>query len=856
MKHPTTLFINKSACAVFLLCAVSFGAFARGGGGCFLRDTPIAMADGTSKPIGSVKAGDLLLTCALDGSVAKSRVQDIYSLEVDGYLEVTVGSIILKVTPEHPFFVGDGAFRTALSLSPGDTVYAFDGRALRPQSIASIRRVDSRAMVFNLSAESPNTFLANGFLVHNKGGGCFLGNTPILMADGSAKEIQSVRIGDTLLTSSPDGTAVPSRVREIFNLDVHEYLEVDIGGIVLRVTAEHPFFVGDGQFKTIGSLKPGDAVYTFDGLALSLRRIASIKPVTAKAIVFNLSADNPNTFVAGGMLVHNKGGGCFLGNTPVAMADGSAKNIGEIKIGDMVRTCAVDGKTVTARVSDIISLDADGYLEVVIDGVILRVTREHPFYVGNGEFRNIGTLSEGDFVYAFDGKALAKKRIASMKSVLNPVRVYNLSVDGPNTFVAGGMLVHNKGGGFHGGGFHGGGYHGSRSGSRSSYSAGDEWGFFAFVILFFGICLIVKIIEYRESHPINVTPSSSSDKIYGSSAIAKRAALAKEYIDKIVVEDSSFTEESLKKVARHAFMTLQEAWEKRNYRLMDGLTTKALQTRHVAQLDGLRRDHEINKIDRIKINRIEIVNVCYSPARKVREFSAIIDATALDYYIDDRSHSFIRGDLSPSRFQEMYVFREGFGEPWLLAVIEQAKETKRMRAKNVYDPGKSAGQGDAEAKPSLPVVSGLTRMERELDRLARRDVLWNRDALVERVSLLFTQVYMHREGGDAIPPGSCSPEIAKMFVAEDLSRAAEDISVEYRNFCVRSCFVTSFKNGSVPEFTARITAHAQRKITRRGDVILQDNDLREFTEYWTFTRSGGDWLLSKIGVSWFARIGS
>ena len=851
MKHPSKPLI-KCAFALFLLVAISFGAFARGGGGCFLRDTPITLADGTSKPISSVKAGDVLLTCALDGSAAKSRVQDIYSLEVDGYLEVQIGSITLKVTEEHPFFVGDGAFRTAVSLRPGDTVYAFDGRALRPESIASIRKIDSRVTVFNLSAESPNTFLANGFLVHNKGGGCFLEGTPILMADGSVREISSVRIGDTLLTSSPDGTAVPSRVREIFSLDVNEYLEVDIGGMALRVTAEHPFFVGDGQFKSISSLKPGDAVYAFDGHALSLRRIASIKLVKAKAIVYNLSADSPHTFVAGGMLVHNKGGGCFLGSTPITIADGTSKNIGEIKIGDIVRTCAADGKPVTARVSDIISLDADGYLEVGIDGAILRVTREHPFYVGNGEFRNIGTLSKGDFVYAFDGTALAKKRITSVKSVSSPVRVYNLSVDGPNTFVADGMLVHNKGGG----GYHGGGYHGGSrgTGSSSSYSAGDEWGAFAFVILFFGICLIVKIVEYRENHPKNVTPSASSDKIYGSSAIAKRAALARDCIDKIVGEDSSFAEESLKKVAGHAFRTLQEAWEKRDYRLMDGLTTKALQTRHESQLAGLRRDHEINKIDRIKINRIEIVHICYSPARKVREFSAIIDATAQDYYIDDRSHSFLRGDLSPSRFQEIYVFREGFGEPWLLAVIEQTKETKRMRAKNVYEPGKSAVQGDAEAKPSLPVVSGLTRMERELDRLARRDVLWNRDAMVERVSLLFTQVYMHREGGDVIPQGSCFPEIAKMFGAEDLSRAAEDISVEYRNFCVRSCYVTSFKNGSVPEFTARITAHAQRKITRRGDVVLQDNDLREFTEYWTFTRSGGAWLLSKIGVSWFGRI--
>jgi len=47
-----------------------------------------------------------------------------------------------------------------------------------------------------------------------------------------------------------------------------------------------------------------------DGRLVS-RAVRRISAVEGEEMVFNLQVGNPNTFVAEGVVVHNKGGGCF-----------------------------------------------------------------------------------------------------------------------------------------------------------------------------------------------------------------------------------------------------------------------------------------------------------------------------------------------------------------------------------------------------------------------------------------------------------------------------------------------------------------------------------------------------------------
>ncbi|MGD0650560.1 MAG: Hint domain-containing protein, partial [Verrucomicrobiia bacterium] len=203
-------------------------AFGRGGGGCFEEGTPVLTPTG-EVPIEQLRVGD---------TVIGGRVAAITRVEPLEYLEVARG---VHVTAEHPFQIAPGIFRTAERVFP------------------DARRVEAHRPAYNLLVSPGGTFVAAGFVVHNKG--CFLPDTPILRADGTHVAISAVRVGDKLLAFDDSGAIVTATVRNVLTHDVEEYLVVRTDQIELRVTAEHPFYVGDGTFKTLEALRIGDAIY-------------------------------------------------------------------------------------------------------------------------------------------------------------------------------------------------------------------------------------------------------------------------------------------------------------------------------------------------------------------------------------------------------------------------------------------------------------------------------------------------------------------------------------------------------------------------------------------------------------------
>ena len=91
-------------CVIALTLAFLAGgaAFARGGGGCFLPDTPILRADGSEIAIADVKPGDKLLAFTPAGEIVSATVAAVLAIEVDEYAVVATDRVALRVTAEHP----------------------------------------------------------------------------------------------------------------------------------------------------------------------------------------------------------------------------------------------------------------------------------------------------------------------------------------------------------------------------------------------------------------------------------------------------------------------------------------------------------------------------------------------------------------------------------------------------------------------------------------------------------------------------------------------------------------------------------------------------------------------------------
>jgi predicted lipid-binding transport protein (Tim44 family) len=680
------------------------------------------------------------------------------------------------------------------------------------------------------------------------GGGCLEQGTRISTPLGEVP-VEKLRSGAPVWTVV-EGRRVPAEVVAVTQVEPAEYLEFRAGGTLLRATAEHPLEIGAGVFRVASRLQAGDPLLVWAADRFAPAAIDEVRRVKAERPAFNLLVMPGGAYVANGVAVHNKG--CFLPDTPVSLPDGTEVQIHDLRAGDEVLAFTPEGATVTATIRRIITYDVDEYVVLETERTVLRVTREHPFFVGDGTFETVEALRVGDRVFVLSGGALAPERIVRMETVRSPVRVYNLQTDRPNTYFAGGVAVHNKGGGGGGGG-HGGGFHGSHgggSGGSGSPLDGLWFGLFLVVIL---TVVAVRSAKHRASEDL--------DYSFGRAAIEAKAAKTRKLLEFLARVDAAMAPERLADAARSTFVKLQECWGTRTYDPMRPLLMPDLYAAHVAQLAGLRANHEIDRIEDLSVDAVDIVNVRYTQDPAHREFTALLSARARDYYVDDRTGAFLRGDAQPAPFQEFWTFQRQ-GVAWLLREIEQTRESDALREENFFEQftdvgrdqvyGQEAGrEGPAGPWLEKPAETKATRTERLLGFLVQTDKLWNRQAMLERARQVFLEVMLAQERGDpdAIPATALFPALAEGLRAELQRLRAEQTRREFRNLCIRKAelvLVRNYTDDARDEFTVRISAHAQRIVTRAGVVVGQDADVTPFTQFWTFGRLDGEWKLEEV----------
>ncbi len=848
--HSGILRSLKKLTAFAIIClwviTINGTVWARGGGGCLEQGTAILTPKGPT-PIEELVPGDSIYS-VIDNQLCLAKVQTSVQVYPEQYVEILFGEHKIRATSEHPFQIAPGTFRMASDLKAGDTIYLLENGQLENIPISSISEVKAELPAYNLLVSPGGTYFANDLLVHNKG--CFLPDTPILRSDGSQVFISEVHPGDQLLAFTLDGKVVTTSVRDVLTHEVDEYLAVTTEKIILRVTPEHPFYVGDGTFKTSEALKVGDYVFSYDGYGLSKQRLIRIERIHAKTCVYNLQTDFPNTFFANGIAAHNKGGGCFPVGTLIQTPQGEV-SIEKLRPGDPIWAVTEGGQTVESSVESIFTT----YSSLIVlktDLGSLHTTIEHPLRLAQGGFLLAGKLSPGEQLLFWSGGELLPAQILSLEGNTHQEQVFNLQVSWPHTFVASGFVVHNKGGG----GFHGGGYHGSHhGGSGSSMSPQATLLFF---IVWGGIVIFVVFIVIS-----NRTKNKDEDLdfTYSRSQISPKANKTQKLLNFISKNDTSFAPQALEQVVSSAFLQLQQCWQARAYDPMKPLMMPDLYAQHCRQLQGMIRDHEINMIDQLKIEHIDLVNVRYTYKEDHREFTALITASARDYYVDAQLNEFIRGDKAPARFQEFWTFQRQAGK-WLLREIEQSRESDILKDENFFEQFTDQGvkqiysetaDEKGTAGPWLEKETELkaTRIERMLNFLVQTDKLWNRQDMLERARQVFTHIMLAREAGalGISEAEELFPEITKNLRTEMEKLRTMGITTELRNLCIRKVelvLIRNFTDNKVDEFTARISAHAQMVLKKHGDILKQDDDVTPFDEYWVFGRLDNQWKLKEV----------
>lgn len=134
----------------------------------------------------------------------------------------------------------------------------------------------------------------------------FSGTTVVLMADGTKKPIEDIKVGDKVIATDPE--TGKQKAKTVTHVWVHDDTLTDfaVEGEVITTTEDHPFWsVTDQQFERADQLAQGDKVVSADGTSKVVSRpLVESDRVDA---AYNLTVEGIHTYHVGdaGILVHN-----------------------------------------------------------------------------------------------------------------------------------------------------------------------------------------------------------------------------------------------------------------------------------------------------------------------------------------------------------------------------------------------------------------------------------------------------------------------------------------------------------------------------------------------------------------------
>ena len=210
-----------------------------GMGSCFIAGTKVTMADGTFKNIEDVKVGDKVKghkgnneVIKLDPTLLGDR--KLYSFNDNEHY---------FFTSEHPFMTEEGwksikpektKERDGVELyeqlkgelKVGDKLVTDNG-SIEITDIKSKEMNSPEMPLYNFNISNDNSYIADDYVVHNKGGGsgCFIKGTLITMLDGTTKPVEQVDLGDEVAVGGK-----VFAVGRFLNTELYDYKGIKVSG--------------------------------------------------------------------------------------------------------------------------------------------------------------------------------------------------------------------------------------------------------------------------------------------------------------------------------------------------------------------------------------------------------------------------------------------------------------------------------------------------------------------------------------------------------------------------------------------------------------------------------------------------
>ena len=412
--------------------------------------------------------------------VTSSTVQSLSELDINnsygilGELQVSENESIYSTVGKHYLVYNTGSdemtFQPLYDIETGKDFLIDASGSLIPITSNKLIIIENTitGSLYKLNVEETDTYFISSsaapFIVHNA---CFIAGTQITLSDWSTKNIEDVVVGDVVISFNEEtGKQEDKEVLSLLSPLHDDLVKYTLSnGTVITSTFDHPYYVNGLELASyrpewtneryevlsgVIEIKVGDVV-NLESNDESSAHIISIEEQPTEATqtyIFHVK-DNMNFYV-NGILTHNKiGGCCFVSGTKISLANGDVKDIEDIVVGDEV----IGWKTGERSNSVVVSLKptilANRKLHTIND-LKTQFTDEHPFLTQGGwksikpdEGTEYGILKVGDKIN-YCGEWVEIQTLNELEGEGYHQSVYNFTVKDINSYIADGIIVHNK----------------------------------------------------------------------------------------------------------------------------------------------------------------------------------------------------------------------------------------------------------------------------------------------------------------------------------------------------------------------------------------------------------------------------
>ena len=158
----------------------------------------------------------------------------------------------------------------------------------------------------------------------------------------------------------------------------------------------------------------------------------------------------------------------------------------------------------------------------------------------------------------------------------------------------------------------------------------------------------------------------------GSGGSPRRDSASDATLRQMAERDASFSEQAFVGLAKENFIRFQNAWSTRDLEPVRDLMDKEIYAEVQRDVEGLRSEGKINKLDDVDVGKAEIVEAWNEEGF---EFITVrYEASLCDYVVDERSGDIIEGSRTQRvNFAEHWTWARPEGpNAWFLSAIEQA----------------------------------------------------------------------------------------------------------------------------------------------------------------------------------------